>query len=585
MMAKHSFKYTSVPLNHKIASDSYKSSIIFKNCFLTLTKSYMKKIIFLFFTFHFSLLTLNAQPVSQEWAKYYDSGTEDCQSAGIGLDTFGNVYIAGKIQTETQNSNYITLKYNNSGAQQWVAFYNGPGTNSIDRATAIAVDPQGNVYVTGYSEATGFQTDDYLTVKYNTTGAQLWTARYNGPGNGIDDVSSIAVDKNGFVYVTGRSIGIGTNYDIATIKYYPNGDTVWVRRYNGTGNSDDYAGSVGVDSLGNVYVACYLNTTINLSVIKYNSIGQFQWVATSVQGYFPKLSLDKLGNVYLIGRTNNPNPPYDDYVTVKYNGQGVQQWASFYNGLANSMDQPNAVKIDDSGNVYVTGRSSGAGTDFDYATVKYNSTGTQQWVRRYNGTGNYYDDATDLVIDNQSNVYVTGASVELGHSSDFTTIKYNAAGTQQWLISYNGPPGNGDDYASAIAIDKAKNLYVTGISDIGGLTFQLLTIKYSQFVGVNKTNEHMPNTSTLYQNYPNPFNSSTVIRFDIKILNNEEMVKTELLIYDCLGNLVTLLLNRNLKSGSYDIHFNTDRLSSGVYFCRLSINGEINKVIPMALIK
>lgn len=106
----------------------------------------------------------------------------------------------------------------------WVRRYNGPG-NGEDDAVAIAVDGNGNVYVTGYSLSS---TDyDYATIKYNANGDTLWTRRYNGPGNGSDEASAIAVDSNGNVYVTGYSIGSGTNNDFATIKYNSLGIQQW----------------------------------------------------------------------------------------------------------------------------------------------------------------------------------------------------------------------------------------------------------------------------------------------------------------------------------------------------------------------
>src|SRR3990172_7509608 len=77
---------------------------------------------------------------------------------------------------------------------------------------------------------------------------EAWVARYNGPGNSGDAASALAVDNAGNVYVTGYSDGSGSSWDYATIKYAPNGDSLWVRRYNGPGNSSDEAYALAVDN-------------------------------------------------------------------------------------------------------------------------------------------------------------------------------------------------------------------------------------------------------------------------------------------------------------------------------------------------
>jgi DNA-binding beta-propeller fold protein YncE len=79
------------------------------------------------------------------------------------------------------------------------------------------------------------------------------------------------------------------------------------------------------------------------------------------------------------------------------------------------------MTVNSSGDVYVTGESSG-----DYAMIKYNSSGQEQWVARYNGPANFDDYATAIAVDRLGNVYVTGATgqSDVYYDYDFATIKY-----------------------------------------------------------------------------------------------------------------------------------------------------------------
>jgi hypothetical protein len=127
----------------------------------------------------------------------------------------------------------------------------------------------------------------------------------------------------------------------------------------------------------------------------------------------------------------------------------------------------------------VTGGSIGSSGTYDYATIKYDAAGVTQWVARYNGPGNLDDFATAIAIDGSANVYVTGDSVGSGTFYDYATIKYNASGAEQWVARYNGP-GNLDDDARAIAVDVSSNVYVTGESSGSGTNYDYATIKYVQ---------------------------------------------------------------------------------------------------------
>jgi len=325
---------------------------------------------------------------------------------------------------------FITGTVLSQVAQQWVARYNGPG-NSGDYARSIALDGSGNVYVTGYSTGTGTN-EDYCTIKYNSSGDTLWVRRYDGPGNNYDYAYSIVVDGSGNVYVTGGSSGNGTSLDYCTIKYNSSGVQQWVARYNGPGNGSDAARSITLDGSGNVYVT---------------------------------------GGSYGSG-TNA------DYCTIKYNSSGVEQWVARYNGPGNVNDETYSIAVDALGNVYVTGYSYGNGTGYDYCTIKYNSSGVQQWVAIYNGPANYHDYAYSIALDGSGNVYVTGYSYGNVAGYDYCTIKYNSSGVQQWVARYNGP-GNGDDAAFSIAVDVSGNVHVTGRSYGNGTDYDYCTIKYN----------------------------------------------------------------------------------------------------------
>jgi hypothetical protein len=366
--------------------------------------------------------------------------------------------------------------------QLWVARYNGPD-NSWDRANALALDGAGNVYVTGSSYGSD-SNYDYATVKYDANGNQLWVARYNGPGNSYDFANALALDGAGNLYVTGSSYGSGTNYDYATVKYDANGNQLWVARYNGLANGWDVVYALALDASGNVHITGYSygsGTDYDYATVKYDANGNQLWVARyngpgSSYDFAQAMALDAAGNVYVTGSSYGSGTDCD-YATVKYDANGNQLWVARYNGPGNGYDDAWALAVDDAGNAYVAGYSYGSGTDYDYATLKYDANGNQQWVARYNGPDNSYDFASAMALDAAGNVYVTGYSYGSGTDYDYATVKYDANGNQQWVDRYNGP-GNSDDIANALALDAAGNVYVTGSSYGSGTSGDYATVNY-----------------------------------------------------------------------------------------------------------
>jgi uncharacterized delta-60 repeat protein len=514
--------------------------------------------------------------VTQEWVAKYNGppGNQQDKATDIAVDNQGNVYITGYSEGTTSDFDYATIKYNSAGVQQWVARYNGIG-NNLDFANAVKVDASGNVYVTGQSM--GFSSNrNYVTIKYNSSGVELWVAIYEGPAIGSDIAYDLAIDGDGNVYVTGSSAGITTMNDYTTIKYNSNGIQQWVARYNGPANANDGGNAIKVDGIGNVYVigtSSGSGTFSDITTIKYNTGGDEQWVRrydgpenSSDMGN--ALVLDAQGNVIVTGYSTQTGTQRD-YTTIKYNSSGTEQWTRFYNGSASQNDIVHGITVDNQNNIYITGESIGTGSSFDYATIKYNPAGVEQWVTRYNGTENLADIAWDIEVDAQGNSYITGGSDGSGTSRDYTTIKYNTSGVEQWLQRYSGT-GNGGDLALRLSLDDQNNVHITGQSIETGTADDYVTIKYSQATGIQNISSEIPDNFSLSQNYPNPFNPSTKIKFDIP---KSSFVK--LAVYDMLGKKVSSLVYNELKAGTYEYTFDAAEYNSGVYFYKLETDGFV----------
>ena len=121
------------------------------------------------------------------------------------------------------------------------------------------------------------------------------------------------------------------------------------------------------------------------------------------------------------------------------------------------------MAVDAKNDVLVTGNSVGSGGDYDYATIKYSSAGGPLWTNRYGGPGNGDDRASAVAVDGSGDVMVTGYSANSGSGYDYATIKYSSAGLPLWTNLYNGP-GNGEDRATAVAVDAKNEAVVTGYS-------------------------------------------------------------------------------------------------------------------------
>src|SRR5688572_8824037 len=461
----------------------------------------------LFFPMLLLYLNVPAQSNTDWVARYNGPGNKSDVAREIVLDAQGNIYVTGTSQNKNGSSCIATVKYNNAGVQQWAARYTGTASGD-NYPYGLVTDGDGNVYVTGRSTGSGNATD-IVTIRYNSMGAQQWATRYNGSGNLNDVPGDLKVDAAGKVFVTGAANSLhvaGVSPTIVTIAYNADGTEDWVRLYDqlpndGNGANKEEAISLALDGDGNVYVT---GSSAGMVTIKYDGDGQSQWARTIPNANGRKVLIDASNNVLVSGFGGKIG---------KYDPEGNLIWQANASLSATSFWD---MKLDDGGNVYVTGTYDGISNNHsDYVTAKYSFDGAEQWIKTYNGSSSYIEIARSIALDGSGNVYVTGyTSVNNGTRNggiNYGTIKYNNNGVQEWLALYDSPDKNGS-HAFGIVTDADGNVYVTGQSATKATSFDYATIKYSQGSSSKSvTTTPLPETADIFhlRNYPNPFSNNT----------------------------------------------------------------------------
>lgn len=440
------------------------------------------------------LLTYNSlfSQVKQEWTAIYN-GTGNSYDGGrsVAVDKTGNVYVTGTSTKRESGEDITTIKYNSSGVQQWISFYNGP-VSLNDRGVSVTADDSGNVYVTGTSSGSG-DIEDIVTIKYSSSGDSVWVRRFNGEGDSVDIANAVTVDGSGNVCVSGSSIGKGTTYDYTAIKYSPSGEQLWVERYNGPGNGIDWVFSMTADSSGNVYLtggSLGKRTFYDYATIKYSPSGRMLWTARyDAEKYNDEaaaIAVDGSGNVYVTGSSISDFGFLQkmlgrDFATIKYSPDGRLKWVKRYNSRENKQDLPKSLAVDDSDNVYVAGLSGlsivGDPILSDLVIIKYNKAGDEIWKTEYSVSENSHEATEAMALDNSGNVVITGFSFY--HHENYLTLMVNSSGRTEWSKIYNGSSG-GSDISKSVAVDNSGNVYVTGESDNVGSGSDIVTIKYSK---------------------------------------------------------------------------------------------------------
>jgi hypothetical protein len=408
-------------------------------------------------------------------------GSNSDAAMALAVDSTG-IYVAGYTasrdfptataeQSLNGGSNDIFVaKLNSAGTSLFFATY--IGGSSDDRANAMAVDSTGAVYLTGFTTSTNFPVKnaiqaasrggkDAFVLKLNPAGNALVYSTYLGGGSS-DCGYGIALDANGNVYVTGDTtstnfpasalqLASGGGQDAFVAKLNPSGSALVYSTYLG-GNSDEHASSIAVDSTGNAYItgSTYSTNFPTVSaaqptlgggqdafVAKLAASGSSLLFSTYFGGTggavgFPEsgqaIALDGSGNVYVTGVTASTDLPVlhalqtamhgsTDAFVAKWSSSGVLQYSTWLGGMG--QETGNAIRVDSSGNAYVAGQTystdlavvnaiqSANGGGYDAFLAELAPTGDSLLMLSYLG-GNGSDAATSIALDGTGAIYLAG---------------------------------------------------------------------------------------------------------------------------------------------------------------------------------
>ncbi|HTY37707.1 MAG TPA: hypothetical protein VMH23_11380, partial [Bacteroidota bacterium] len=389
------------------------------------------------------------------WAVHHANaaGTLAVSLVDLVVDTSGNVYVAGSSSTSMDGQDYVVSKLDPGGKTLWVREYDGPG-HSDDVPAAIKMDPAGNIVVTGTSLGTA-GANDICTIKYDPDGNVIWTQRLSTGGTDGYQANTLIVDAAGSSYILGETQSQYQHAYLLLLKYDVNG-TLLLKQLLGD-NNGDAAGDITLDSSGNIYLTGSINWGNARITAKYAADGTFLWQRTLPGYVFQYISTLGIaaspgGDVYVAGTLDQYSQPCGLYL-VKFSNSGTLLWQDSVTW--NQYDTFRAMSIDRAGNVFVTGNGVHDGGYWDgIITVKCGPSGNVQWLRSYVIPNGRVTTPKALRVDASGNVYIIGRCEENYGSAKAMTLKYDSSGTFQWVDQFAG-----SQEALNIALGPSGNVY------------------------------------------------------------------------------------------------------------------------------
>ncbi|MCP4135095.1 MAG: hypothetical protein GY754_29235, partial [bacterium] len=355
------------------------------------------------------------------------------------VDNNGNAYVVGYTSgvlesgATAQGYDIFIIKFNPAGEQEWVR---QPGSSGYERTEAVAIDNDGYIYITGYTTGElvpGSQVGgmDIFLIKYDSLGNSVWKKQFGT--SETDRGNNVAVDNNGSVYVTGYTNGVlyndsekGSGDDIILVKYTTSGTPVWIRQIGSS--AEDHGYGLTTDSSGNIYITGRTKGSLNgnpyagssdIFLTKFNSSGDRSWTdqfGTSGSDEGKGVAVDKSGNIFITGQSagnldgnSNLEFGYSDIFLSRYNSSGKRQWTKMTGST--KIDSSNDITIDSNDFIYISGSTEGnmygisAGNN-DLFLAKYNQSGGIDWSKQLGSSG--HDNPRGIACFRSDYIYITG---------------------------------------------------------------------------------------------------------------------------------------------------------------------------------
>ena len=318
-------------------------------------------------------------PYAIEWTRQLGTSAED-SGYGVATDSSGSVWIAGHTKGSLGAANAggydaFLSKYDSSGGLLWTSQL---GTSASDAGTCIAADDSGHIYITGTTGgplgASEAHSSDAFLTKYDASGNLLWIRQHKSYAS--DYGCDVATDNSGNIYMSGSTMGrLGVSaaggFDAFLSKYDSSGNLLWTRQL-GTARRE-YGSGVATDAWGNVCITGYTKGSLvatnaggdDVFLSKYNASGDLLWTrqfGTLEKDYGRGVATDRSGNVYISGQTSGilgaSSAGGSDAFLRKYDASGNLLWTCQFG--TSEGDIGGGVAIDSSGNVYISGNTTGS---------------------------------------------------------------------------------------------------------------------------------------------------------------------------------------------------------------------------------